>query len=130
MSIASNKISLRAPLNILQFDAQVSEADEKVFQLPRGRLEKALEPFHPRAHMGKLCTLEPAVWRARYGEKLQKFISLAHTHDPDGPYGFSPDAEPFDLAVGEWARTLAPGREAPRCLQRCAFFARAGRRRS
>lgn len=86
VSIASNKISLRAPLNILQFDAQVSEADEKVVQLPRGRLEKALEPFHPRAHMGKLCTLQPAVWRARYGEKLQKFVSLARAHDPEGKF--------------------------------------------
>jgi aromatic ring-opening dioxygenase LigB subunit len=31
---------------------------------------------------------------------------LAHTHLASGPYGFSPAAEPFDLAVGEWAATL------------------------
>jgi aromatic ring-opening dioxygenase LigB subunit len=31
---------------------------------------------------------------------------LAHTHLASGPYGFSPDAEPFDEACGVWARTL------------------------
>ena len=28
---------------------------------------------------------------------------LAHTHLASGPYGYSPAAEPFDLAVGRWA---------------------------
>ena len=31
---------------------------------------------------------------------------LAHTHLQSGPYGYSPAAEPFDLAVGAWAATL------------------------
>ncbi|XP_070542101.1 protein CA_C1420-like [Ptychodera flava] len=31
---------------------------------------------------------------------------LAHTHDKDGPYGYSPAAEPFDQACGAWASTL------------------------
>ena len=33
---------------------------------------------------------------------------LAHTHMawPPGPYGYSPDAEPFDTACGQWAATL------------------------
>lgn len=31
---------------------------------------------------------------------------LAHTHSADGPYGFSPTAEPFDLAIGTWLRNL------------------------
>lgn len=32
---------------------------------------------------------------------------LAHTHAPDGPYGYSPDAEPFDQAVGSWLRNTS-----------------------
>ena len=32
---------------------------------------------------------------------------LAHTHLASGPYGYSPSAEPFDLAIGRWASTLA-----------------------
>ena len=31
---------------------------------------------------------------------------LAHTHSAEGPYGYSAAAEPFDLAVGEWGRSL------------------------
>jgi len=31
---------------------------------------------------------------------------LAHTHDPDGPYGYSPAAAPFDKACGDWVQTL------------------------
>ncbi|XP_002736211.1 protein TTE1956-like [Saccoglossus kowalevskii] len=34
---------------------------------------------------------------------------LAHTHDKNGPYGYSPDAEPFDKACGRWATTLNEG---------------------
>lgn len=50
------------------------------------RLERALEPFHPRPHMGKLSTLAPLVWRMRYGEKLSRFVSLAKQHDPQGKF--------------------------------------------
>ena len=31
---------------------------------------------------------------------------LAHTHLASGPYGFCKCAEPFDMSVGEWARTM------------------------
>ena len=31
---------------------------------------------------------------------------LAHTHSKDGPYGYSPAAEPFDEACGEWAESM------------------------
>jgi len=41
-------------------------------------------------------------------EKVAVLISsdLAHTHLATGPYGYSDAAEPFDVAIGEWARTL------------------------
>ena len=32
---------------------------------------------------------------------------LAHTHSKDGPYGYSPEAEPFDLACGHWLGSLS-----------------------
>ena len=32
-------------------------------------------------------------------------VDLAHTHLASGPYGYSPAAEPFDLAAGGWARS-------------------------
>ncbi|XP_060607670.1 protein CA_C1420-like [Ruditapes philippinarum] len=31
---------------------------------------------------------------------------LAHTHKADGPYGYSNTSQPFDNAIGNWARTL------------------------
>jgi aromatic ring-opening dioxygenase LigB subunit len=31
---------------------------------------------------------------------------LAHTHLPNGPYGYSNASEPFDEACGKWASTL------------------------
>ena len=32
---------------------------------------------------------------------------LAHTHSKDGPYGYSPTAEPFDLACGRWVEFMS-----------------------
>ncbi|GAU94048.1 hypothetical protein RvY_05892 [Ramazzottius varieornatus] len=41
-------------------------------------------------------------------ERVAVIISadLAHTHQKDGPYGYSPSAQPFDDAVGTWLKTL------------------------
>ena len=50
------------------------------------RLEAALEGLEPRAHMGKLCTLPPQVWRSRYGERVEQFVDLARMHDPTGKF--------------------------------------------
>lgn len=33
---------------------------------------------------------------------------LAHTHQKDGPYGYSTSTQPFDDAVGVWLKTLDP----------------------
>ena len=50
----------------------------------------------PNAHR-RACT--------RHLARKQVLVSsdLAHTHLASGPYGYSPAAEPFDLAVGRWA---------------------------
>lgn len=44
----------------------------------------------------------------RMKQKIVVVISadLAHTHLTNGPYGFSPAAQPFDDAVGVWLQTL------------------------
>jgi len=45
-------------------------------------------------------------------EELEKKVviiisaDMGHTHDKDGPYGFSEDAAPFDALMEEWASTL------------------------
>lgn len=45
-------------------------------------------------------------------EKLEKNVviiisaDMGHTHDKDGPYGFSEDAAPFDALMEEWAGSL------------------------
>jgi aromatic ring-opening dioxygenase LigB subunit len=41
-------------------------------------------------------------------ERVMIVISsdLAHTHSADGPYGYSPAAQPFDDAITRWAQTM------------------------
>lgn len=48
-------------------------------------VEKALEPFNPRPHWGKLFTMEPSLLRRRY-ERLNDFRALASRHDPEGKF--------------------------------------------
>jgi xylitol oxidase len=48
-------------------------------------IEKALSPFQPRPHWGKLFTLPPAELRSRY-ERLGQFIELAAKYDPKGKF--------------------------------------------
>ena len=36
--------------------------------------------------MGKLGSMSPQSWRARYGKNLQRFIELARLHDPEGKF--------------------------------------------
>jgi alditol oxidase len=48
-------------------------------------IEKALAPFHPRPHWGKVFTLPPDVLDSRY-EKLDDFKKLAAHYDPKGKF--------------------------------------------
>jgi xylitol oxidase len=48
-------------------------------------IEKALSPFQPRPHWGKLFTLPSAELRSRY-ERLGEFIELAAKYDPKGKF--------------------------------------------
>ncbi|QHA07514.1 FAD-binding protein [Streptomyces broussonetiae] len=49
------------------------------------RLEKALDPFDPRPHWGKVYEIPPAVVRGRYA-RLGDFRALARTLDPAGKF--------------------------------------------
>ena len=48
-------------------------------------LERALAPFEPRPHWGKLFTMPPGVIRASY-PRLPEFAALLHRHDPSGTF--------------------------------------------
>jgi xylitol oxidase len=49
------------------------------------QVEKALEPFSPRPHWGKLSTLSGAVIRSRF-ERIDAFAGLATEWDPTGKF--------------------------------------------
>ncbi len=59
------------------------ETDAVMALLPK--IEKALEPFAPRPHWGKLFTIPLEVLETRY-ERMQDFRNLAHKYDPTGKF--------------------------------------------
>jgi alditol oxidase len=48
-------------------------------------IEKALSPFQPRPHWGKLFTMSPTEFRSKH-ERLGEFIELAAKYDPKGKF--------------------------------------------
>jgi xylitol oxidase len=48
-------------------------------------IERALEPFEPRPHWGKLFTLAPEAVRSRY-PRLPEFVAVAEAFDPAGAF--------------------------------------------
>jgi xylitol oxidase len=48
-------------------------------------IERALEPFEPRPHWGKLFTMSPETLRARY-PRLPDFVAVADAFDPAGAF--------------------------------------------
>jgi xylitol oxidase len=49
------------------------------------QIERALAPFTPRPHWGKLFTMSPVELRSRY-ERLPDFVALAKKLDPQGKF--------------------------------------------
>jgi xylitol oxidase len=49
-------------------------------------VERALLPFAPRPHWGKVFRMAPSVVRAQY-ERLADFADLVTEYDPDGVFG-------------------------------------------
>jgi xylitol oxidase len=60
---------------------QETEAVTKLLPL----IEKALEPFNPRPHWGKIFTMSPKVLESRY-EKLADFKKLVAEYDPKAKF--------------------------------------------
>ena len=48
-------------------------------------IEKALEPFNPRPHWGKIFTMSPEILQSKY-EKLSDFKKLVAQYDPNGKF--------------------------------------------
>ena len=48
-------------------------------------IERALAPFEPRPHWGKLFTMAPDLVRASY-RQLPRFVALLERHDPSGTF--------------------------------------------
>ncbi|XP_078618269.1 uncharacterized protein LOC144885921 isoform X2 [Branchiostoma floridae x Branchiostoma japonicum] len=67
---------------------------------------------HSVAMLPELLRLGKSLYKELEASKERVVVivsaDLAHTHSADGPYGFSPAAQPFDQACGEWASTLHP----------------------
>ncbi|GAU90380.1 hypothetical protein RvY_02802 [Ramazzottius varieornatus] len=67
---------------------------------------------HPETMIPELLHLGRSLFLQldRLKERVVVIISadLAHTHQKDGPYGYSPSAQAFDDAIGEWLQTLEP----------------------
>jgi xylitol oxidase len=59
------------------------ETDAVLKLLPQ--IEKALAPFNPRPHWGKIFTMDPRVLESRY-EKLADFKKLVAEYDPHGKF--------------------------------------------
>lgn len=74
-----------------------------VFSMPYRR-------FQAREMIGELLQLGDAIWSFLDSrpERIAIVISgdLAHTHSASGPYGYSPAAQPFDNAIGQWIGML------------------------
>jgi alditol oxidase len=61
------------------------EPDWQAVSVALMEVERALEPFEPRPHWGKLFAMPPAVLRTRY-ERLSDFVALAYRYDPAGKF--------------------------------------------
>ena len=59
------------------------EVDAVMALLPE--VEKALDPFKPRPHWGKVFRMEPKVLQSRIG-RLDEFKALMLKHDPEGKF--------------------------------------------
>jgi aromatic ring-opening dioxygenase LigB subunit len=75
-----------------------------VFSFPSKRFTNA------SGMVPELLELGPKIYQFLDGlkERVSIVISsdLAHTHLASGPYGYSPTAEPFDRACGQWAKNF------------------------
>ncbi|OQV24493.1 hypothetical protein BV898_01555 [Hypsibius exemplaris] len=90
-----------------------------LYYIPRLNTTRVIILSHPSRRYNHSETMIPELLhlgRSLYlhlehmPERVAVIVSadLAHTHDKDGPYGFSPTAQPFDDAIGQYLSTLDP----------------------
>jgi aromatic ring-opening dioxygenase LigB subunit len=72
-----------------------------IWSNPERRFKHAPEMVAELLHLGKLIL----AWAEGRPERIGVVISadLAHTHQTQGPYGYSNSSAPFDAAIGRWA---------------------------
>ena len=77
-----------------------------IISLPNRRYQHGSEMVEEMVEFGS--KLYGSLGRIFAKERVAILVSadLAHTHAEDGPYGFSPAADPFDNACCKWAATL------------------------
>ena len=77
-----------------------------IISLPNRRYEHGSEMVGEMVEFGS--KLHDSLGRIFATKRVGVLVSadLAHTHAEDGPYGFSPAANPFDTACSEWAKHL------------------------
>ncbi|CAH1796075.1 unnamed protein product [Owenia fusiformis] len=84
----------------LHFMGDLKNAEVVIFSMPSRRYSQSVEMIP------ELLALGGELFKELEGlpERVVVVISgdLAHTHDRDGPYGYSDAAEPFDQACGRW----------------------------
>lgn len=91
----------------LYFIPRIKQTRVIILSHPSRRYNNSGEPMMAELlHLGRSLFLR----LEHMPERVVVVISadLAHTHDKDGPYGYSPAAQPFDDAVGRYLTTLNP----------------------
>jgi aromatic ring-opening dioxygenase LigB subunit len=106
----SEAISLRwgeiIPLTFLEPYLNKSHCQTLVWSQPQRRYTQSVAMIPELVGVGRL--LAPILEASPMRIVVIISADLAHTHLASGPYGYSPDAEPFDKACGRWASTLDP----------------------
>ncbi|XP_078689939.1 uncharacterized protein LOC144921127 isoform X1 [Branchiostoma floridae x Branchiostoma belcheri] len=88
----------------LHFISSLNTTSVAVLSHPSRRYNHSVAMVPELLRLGK--SLYKSLEASRQRVVVVVSADLAHTHSADGPYGFSPAAQPFDQACGEWASTL------------------------
>ncbi|XP_022096623.1 uncharacterized protein LOC110982489 [Acanthaster planci] len=88
----------------LSFVPTLETTKVAVISQPSRRYNDSVQMIPELLHLGALLHDQLLLLRKRVVILIS--ADLAHTHDKNGPYGYSSAAEPFDQACGLWASTL------------------------
>ncbi|XP_033634982.1 protein TTE1956-like [Asterias rubens] len=88
----------------LSFVSGLETMKAMIISQPSRRYNQSVQMIPELLHLGASLHQKLLLLRQRVVVIIS--ADLAHTHDKNGPYGFSPSAEPFDQACSQWAATL------------------------